>query len=101
MMYIAGVNKYGKVIGIIDVDNPSDEQEELIIERVISDGKVTIVDKHWFDATNFVTTESEIQGVDPMDIDYSKFTGFHPAVELPDEMFSSSQWIKDGAERPE
>lgn len=97
MGYIIDGDVHGKVFGIIETDNPLNQEEQDIIDAVAAEAHHVIGEHHYYDATGFVTSEIIDQGVEatPRSVDLSKFTGWHSDIDLPVEMFADTQWIKE------
>ena len=99
MGYLIDSDIHGKVFKVIDTDNPLDQEEQDIIDEVAANGGLVVGEHYYYDATNFITIEADIQSVgNPVDVDLAQFTGYHVNIDLPEEMFTESQWIKEDSE---
>lgn len=100
MGYIVQANMLGMVIAIIDSDNPTNPQEEEIINNVEKNGYFQQGQNNYYDATPFITNEAEVQLVDPMDVNLSEFTTYLVDTSVDPADHEISQWLKNGSEPP-
>lgn len=97
MAFIIDGDIKGKVFGIIDSKKTNSQEELDIVNAVAEFGHYVQGEHHYYDATRFVQDECVVQDCqdNPRSVDLSKFTGWHSDVDLPAEMFTESQWIKE------